>query len=388
MKFEPVSAEQALMLLGPTLALLFASCFMWIWRKHGKQRCMLYQAAAFACFAGGAAFNGLFVARGLDASSVLANIFFSLSAWLLAAGFVCRAREKDFSPALYAAVLAAIVAGQLYFFYVSPRLATRMHILNFGCGFILLLAWSRIGVLRRGSFANRALYWVYTSFTLSLFLYAIRLAVAPMASEAPGAEDAAGWAATHLASVLFIVVLAVLLLIGVLEKKIVELRRDRDHDMLTTMLNRRGFVSQAQPVLNRRTAGTAVTSLLLVDLDDFKLINDTYSHAVGDAVLAEVGKIIRRTIRTGDIAGRIGGEEFAILLPATDVLGARDLAERIRVSLAANQFPGLPRTHRVTASIGVASGKLTDTLYTLMNRADGLLYEAKRFGRNRVMLTA
>jgi len=376
------------MLLGPTLALLFASCFMWLWRKHGRQRCVLYQAAAFACFAGGAALEGLFVTRGLGISSVLASLFYSLSAWLLANGFVCRARERNFRPVLYATVFSLIVVGQLYFCYVSPQLATRMHILNLGCGLMLLLAWSKIGVLRRGTFTNRALYWVYTSFMISLFLYAIRLSVASIRSEAAGVDQVAGWAATHLVSVLFIVVLSVLLLIGVLEKKIADLRSDRDHDMLTTILNRRGFLSHAQPALNRRTADRAAASLLLVDLDDFKLINDTYSHAVGDAVLAEVGRIIRRTIRAGDIAGRIGGEEFAILLPATDILGARDLAERIRVSLATNQFPGLPHTHRVTASIGVASGRLTDTLYTLMDRADSLLYEAKRFGRNRVMLPA
>src|SRR5690606_19627858 len=130
--------------------------------RHGRQRCMLLLAGAFACFSCGASLQGLSTAYGVVVDNTLAGTCYLLSAWLLGAGFVRRARVKNFSAAIYAMVFVTIVATQYYFYYINPQLAVRLQLLSFGCGLMLLLAWTRTGALRHGTRADQALYWVYT----------------------------------------------------------------------------------------------------------------------------------------------------------------------------------------------------------------------------------
>ena len=127
-------------------------------------------------------------------------------------------------------------------------------------------------------------------------------------------------------------------------------------------------------------------SVLMLDVDHFKKVNDTYGHKVGDLLLQKLAETCRATLREIDVTARLGGEEFAVLLPNTDHTAAMDVAERLRHALADTKVPleqGLPP--RFTASIGVAT--LVDAatnIDTLLNEADHALYEAKRQGRNRV----
>ena len=124
-------------------------------------------------------------------------------------------------------------------------------------------------------------------------------------------------------------------------------------------------------------------SLVMLDLDDFKRINDQYGHPVGDQVLAGVGRVLRSTLRAADIAARLGGEEFAALLPRTKLDQLRPLLERIRIAIA-EQRPGLPP---ITASIGAASyPEHGSSARELIVRADDALYAAKRDGKNRVAI--
>ena len=131
----------------------------------------------------------------------------------------------------------------------------------------------------------------------------------------------------------------------------------------------------------------APLSLLLLDLDHFKQINDTRGHAVGDQVLANVGAMLRSVLRAQDFAGRNGGEEFAVLLPDTDIGVALEVAERVRATIAEVTLPGTDVP--VTASIGVAGfPSHASTPERLERLADAALYVAKRQGRNRVELAS
>ena len=125
----------------------------------------------------------------------------------------------------------------------------------------------------------------------------------------------------------------------------------------------------------------------MLDLDHFKQVNDQRGHAVGDQVLASVGAALRGVLRSRDFAGRNGGEEFAVLLPDTDVAAALEIAERIRAAIAEISVPGTDVS--VTASIGVAGfPDHASTLDRLERLADAALYVAKRQGRNRVELAS
>ena len=125
-------------------------------------------------------------------------------------------------------------------------------------------------------------------------------------------------------------------------------------------------------------------SILLFDIDFFKKINDTYGHLVGDYVLKELAKLVLSQIRESDICGRVGGEEFLIILPNTKLIGALKLAERLRLSVESYEFIYGGKKIPVTISIGITSLSKNDSFESLYERVDEALYLAKKSGRNRV----
>jgi diguanylate cyclase (GGDEF)-like protein len=156
-------------------------------------------------------------------------------------------------------------------------------------------------------------------------------------------------------------------------------------DGLTGLPNKRAVTDALKRTFAQAATTKAPLALLLLDLDHFKQVNDQRGHAVGDQVLANVGATLRGVLRARDFAGRNGGEEFAVLLPDTEIDAALEIAERVRAAIAENSVPGTDVS--VTASIGVAGfpGQAS-TLDRLERLADAALYLAKRQGRNRVEL--
>ena len=170
-----------------------------------------------------------------------------------------------------------------------------------------------------------------------------------------------------------------------IERQRRELERLATTDVLTGVFNRRVLLERLELELRRcRRYGTRLCVLLL-DVDHFKRVNDTYGHLAGDAVLVVLGHLLKTRVRGTDVAGRYGGEEFCVLLPETDLDPGRELAERLRQHLAAETFAAGETTFRVTCSVGVAhfhdaKQKVTD----LLQAADEALYQAKQQGRDRV----
>lgn len=166
-----------------------------------------------------------------------------------------------------------------------------------------------------------------------------------------------------------------------LEQQAARLERLSRTDDLTSLPNRRSFDERLEIELQRAHRTETLVSVLMVDLDDFKLINDTYSHVVGDAVLRTTGQALSDCMREVDLCARIGGEEFVVLLPETDSQGALVVGQKIidRVTELNQKVRGVA----VTASVGVATLEPTDDKESLVARADANLYQAKRAGKNR-----
>jgi len=156
-------------------------------------------------------------------------------------------------------------------------------------------------------------------------------------------------------------------------------------DELTGLNNRRAFTELCGRALEQARRYARPLALVMLDIDHFKDVNDTYGHAAGDRVLQALAEAIRRTARDPDIAGRLGGEEFAVMLPETGGAEATTLAERLRHVVAALRVPHEGATISFTCSFGVAA-RMDDVtvLDTLLSRADAALYRAKRQGRDRI----
>ncbi|HEX6275275.1 MAG TPA: diguanylate cyclase [Polyangiaceae bacterium] len=176
----------------------------------------------------------------------------------------------------------------------------------------------------------------------------------------------------------------------VTEQKVLEerLRDLATKDELTGIYNRRHFIELAEIELSRSRRKTAPTSLAMLDIDHFKLVNDHFGHAVGDRALLEVARAMKETLRVSDISARIGGEEFVLLLPETTLDGAVAVTERLRESIGKAEIPiGDGRIAKITVSAGVAELFPTEGLDGLMKRADDALYVAKERGRNRSVVS-
>lgn len=166
-----------------------------------------------------------------------------------------------------------------------------------------------------------------------------------------------------------------------------EVRARITYDRLTGLLTKESLYLALETELGRCARYSLSLSVLMMDLDRFKSVNDTHGHQMGSHVLTEVGRLIRESIRAGDVSARYGGEEFVTYLSEVDATGALQAAERIRCAIEAHAFTLDDTTIRVTISIGIAvcPGHGRD-IKTLVGRADAALYRAKEGGRNRVCL--
>ena len=160
-------------------------------------------------------------------------------------------------------------------------------------------------------------------------------------------------------------------------------------DALTELYNRRHFIEAVDREIARATRHGRPLVMCIIDVDLFKPVNDKYGHIAGDGVLRQLAGIVRRFVRGEDVAARIGGEEFAVMLPETDVESARAFAERLREAVAEDTFVLGGEEKRLTISIGIAClAPGREERSPLMEAADAALYRAKDEGRNRVCVGA
>jgi diguanylate cyclase len=169
-----------------------------------------------------------------------------------------------------------------------------------------------------------------------------------------------------------------------------ELKRAREEaslDQLSGIMNRRGFDSELMRMCKDATESSTPLSLLMIDIDHFKRVNDTYGHPFGDQVIRAVGQALSSLTQRRDVAARYGGEEFALLLPETPLTGAHNVGERIRAAIARGNIKrgnGDAPIGNITISVGVAQLVPGEDPTSLLARADRALYASKQGGRNRV----
>ncbi len=171
-----------------------------------------------------------------------------------------------------------------------------------------------------------------------------------------------------------------------LQGELITARTEAEIDFLTGLVNRRRFERAILEMINEYQTRSYPFALILLDVDNFKQVNDTYGHPVGDHVLKEISLILKTFLRANNVSARIGGEEFAILVPSATAREGEIVAERLRNAIANRTFSTPDEEIRITASFGVTGVRKDDTLDTIFARVDKALYQAKQSGKNRVVV--
>ncbi len=322
-------------------------------------------------------------------STVVANGMWALSGVTLYAGFARFLKLPPHWPALVLLV-ALTLPAITYWRYAIDSIPMRVAISTLYTAAICF-AIAAVVVMRRGSGQSRYPYFataaLAVAFGLSQLVRGIYFVMLPGPSN-PGMMTASISVILLCVGAAIMPVMSMCAMLLVHDMLQREARREIDHDFLTGALSRQRFECVArQRVEDAERQGTPL-SLLLMDLDHFKAINDTYGHAGGDNVLREFTDLIRGRLRGGDALGRLGGEEFAILLPHTSLADAYRIAERLRDEVSRHQVATATGMCSYSTSGGVASRQPGESLEQLAGRADQALYDAKVAGRNRVCMHA
>jgi diguanylate cyclase (GGDEF)-like protein len=283
--------------------------------------------------------------------------------------------------------LVAVLFGISYWTFAAPSFNARVALVS---AYHASLCVTLAVLMLRGRPSNRPRYSYFFVAGAALLLFA--------AHTARGFMYGLGWMTqTSLlqvspSNVLFLalgILASPCLSIGVVmlahDRLAERLERLANIDDLTGALSRRAFLAAGVALLDASRRSRSPLAMAIIDIDSFKAVNDQHGHAAGDQVLSHFATFVARNLRAGDVFGRLGGEEFGVLCPATTAAEAVSLLDRLRTRLAAIAPHERPRGLRYTFSVGVDRLRGDESLAQLMARADGALYAAKASGRDRVM---
>lgn len=370
-------------LLNPGIGLLLAAAFLLLWLNRRDQTYVAVAAGSYALSMLGFLFQDVGPALPHQFHRILSNLCFILAGCTLASAILLRYRiAVPYWPMAIIAVVA--MTGHIWSLWIDPSLAGRIYAISFSLGVIALLTVIKLLPTPKPHLIDRLLFWIATLATANFIVRPLLIAwlVGGYHSD-EGFQQSVYWTTVQFTQAMISIMVALNLMVAVAIDLIGELRQEANTDKLSGLLNRRGFEEGAAAALRRQAVRGWPVALLIADIDNFKSINDTYGHAAGDKVIAMLGELVRRMSGIEIIAGRIGGEEFAILITGTEVGTARGYAERLRADLPGHGDGRLPAGLNPTVSVGVHVDHASASLYDLLAHADVALYEAKRAGRNR-----
>ncbi len=371
---------QTWLALSHPLVVIVFGCAFWAVRRTDARRpaYLLSLSLAYFSYAGGVTLQILHLPSSVATNVGLSTLLYLLAVVLLARGMTLLARHPyPWLPGL--AVLAITVSARLWLVLITAPAVWRFYTLHIAITVILLHgAWLSRSLWHKSK-SERVLYLTFLLIGLGNLP---RTLLASRASlENYGFDFGPYWLATQISFYVLATVFALALIMSIMQHRVRFEQSLSESDPLTGLLNRRGF----QRAFESLSLPMTPYCLLLGDLDHFKHINDAHGHEAGDRVLVQLGQLITTHVRPSDIPARIGGEEFAVILPHTGFEEGIVIAERIRNAVATTTFlPEIPDTH-VRISLGMAACLRSTPLKDALRLADGLLYRAKAEGRNKVV---
>ena len=382
-----MQTESLFQLLNPLFFLLLAGGFFSIARMSEEARSAAWFGAAF--LAATLAFSLEYI--GLRWSTSITVFFtqgaYTLSATLFAIGLSCRAGRTDRHTRfalLGMGVLGCILVG----LSLADSVLKRTLVSHFGNGLIFALAvWHARA--RRETWRDQLILLLSSVHAAQFFIRPLMVHYfigSPATRPEYYASDV--FLLFHLTVGVCSLMIAVLLIVDYAHGMLDSFRKDAMRDRLTELYNRRGFEVETEKIMRQADLSLDAMCLVMADLDLFKRINDTHGHGVGDQVIRAFGHLIEAHAGEGAIAARIGGEEFIVTLPGSDLQTAEMLAEVMRKRLERQTLSVDGVSIQCTASFGVALRQRGEVLSSAMARADKALYLAKASGRNLVRTQA
>ncbi|HEU0230653.1 MAG TPA: GGDEF domain-containing protein [Burkholderiaceae bacterium] len=385
-----LNTNQVLALGNPAIIVIFSMIFVGVWAVSGRSRhYLLLFAATFCLFAAGVTCRIIRLPASTEANAMTTAALYLASAILMVKGAATRYRIRlNTTLLVMLAITLLVIIG--YFVEVRHDLILRMYILNLGVAALLFVPIKPWWGLSGQRPVDWMLFWVYTAFTFSFIPRMLLYTTSISQTSQRTFTQSPIWVALELVALISIMVLGLAVLAAAVVDLVDDLQKERNLDGLTQLHNRRSFEEHCLILVTERRHRPI--SMMMCDIDYFKSINDRYGHNAGDIVLQEFGRILLECVRFDDFAARVGGEEFAVLLPDTTLEGATQFADRVRTRLSQTPFTVKPLTDTahvtqlVTASFGVVQREKNEPLTDLLLRADATLYAAKSNGRNNVTI--
>ncbi|MEO3387187.1 GGDEF domain-containing protein [Mesorhizobium sp. CAU 1741] len=372
-------------LINPGIALIFSATFLLLWHHQRNTRYILLLCASFLAISVGFLLQ-YFTLHDPEFSRLVSNLLFLAGGVGLAIGSLWR-YERTMPLQTIGVVGLVGFAAFIWFLYVDPSITLRIYAINFTFGAITLLVAAELRFVANKKLIDNILFGLTAFWGLSFFVRPILVLWidGPYENYAQY-HQSLYWYTLTLSSALFLLLIALSIICAIALDVMEKLRLESQTDPLSGLLNRRGFEEQGEEALHQQRRRAMPVSIVVCDLDHFKSINDSHGHAVGDEVIRSFAACLRTAAGPDHIVGRVGGEEFSVLLRGATLGTARLFAEGVRTTFGTLPMEGLPAALRTTASFGVATWRDGETINDLFIRADDALYEAKKAGRDRVRI--
>ena len=373
--------DQLIGLLNPLIALIFATTFLVFWLRD-KQRLYIL-AIAISYLTMGAGFFIAFFAYSADVVmvSAVSNFCYTAATVMLVWALAVRANTNP-PTVLLCSIAALSVPLNTWLKITSDNINASVYAINFCIGIMFAIgAWMLKDKAREGGVER----WVYIAILLVAFQFWVRPIISlSIETNIQPLEyrQSSYWVALNFTSALFSIFIALVLIAACARDVLVDAIKDTGIDLLSGLKVRRVFDASGRDMIAKLKRTPLPLSMVLLDIDNFKRINDELGHPCGDEVISIFGKLLKDNCRESDLIGRVGGEEFCFLLWNADQPSAKAFAEELRLKISGMSINCLPREVKTTASFGVVGHQPNETLDQLYVRADKALYLAKKNGRN------
>lgn len=369
-------------LLNPAIAAIFAVILIGLWLRDRSAKHVLALAVSYFCLSTGFLIFHFTANPNGVAETLVMHLVYSIGTLAMCWGLARRVGQRvpmGVFAAILLVVTIVIIAGSY-----GTNMNVRLVAINSGYGLMMALTTQLLTRSGEREIVDRAVTWLLGITSAQFFVRPMMAMIMSGPMSAETYRDSDSYAMWMLTMGVVSLLLALSLVAAVVYDQLRAERSSAERDHLTGLKMRRAFEDEAMRMIDENGDRRTPVSMIVADIDHFKSVNDTFGHQAGDEAIAAFGMLIDDTVRDTDICGRVGGEEFCILVWNCELGPAHRLAERLRRGFGDTELEALGEGVRLTASFGVAQWREGEGYGKLFARADKALYEAKESGRNKV----